>query len=122
MTTQYTHRITLAVPESLLDVANHLALLAGESPSDINTFTNLSYQDESGNLYAVCSAVSKPIVPMMLENGLMVVEKEGVDMTKAQAALDEIHAGNIKLAVDLPPLEAFKTWGLEKIPDLEETI
>lgn len=40
---QYSHRMTLAVPESLMTQANQLALIAGESPVDVNTFTNANW-------------------------------------------------------------------------------
>ena len=61
MTTLYTNRATIAAPVSLIPDANQLALCLGESSADDRTFTTASYQDEGGNLYAVCSTVAKPI-------------------------------------------------------------
>ena len=59
--TQYTHRVTIAVPETHTADANQLALVLGESIHDDRTFTSLNYQDEHGNLYSVCSTVAKPV-------------------------------------------------------------
>lgn len=122
---QYSHRLTLAVPEAFMAQANQLALIAGESPEDVNTFTNANWQDELGNLYAVCSAASKPIVLNMLSSGLpMQSSDSGVDYTLAQQALDKLvvyengvlaSAEKIVLAVDLLPLEVFAKLGLMPI-------
>lgn len=61
MTTQYSHRITIAVPEALIADANQLALILGESAADDQTFTTTIWQDADDNLYAVCSTVAKPV-------------------------------------------------------------
>lgn len=61
MTTEYQHRVTIAVPASLTADANQLALCLGESASDDQTFTATNWQDADGNLYAVCSTVAKPV-------------------------------------------------------------
>ena len=61
MTTQYIIRTTIATPAAHMPDANQLALALGESAADDQTFTAARYQDSSGNLYAVCSTVAKPI-------------------------------------------------------------
>ena len=65
MSTAYTQRVTIAAPELLTSTANQLALCLGESSADDQTFSTASYQDASGNLYAVCSSVAKPIFAQM---------------------------------------------------------
>jgi len=65
MSTAYTQRATIAVPELLTSPANQLALCLGESSADDRTFAAASYQDAQGNLYAVCSTVAKPIFAEM---------------------------------------------------------
>jgi len=65
MITQYTQRATIACPELLASPANQLALCLGESSADDQTFNIASYQDATGNLYAVCSTVAKPIFAQM---------------------------------------------------------
>jgi hypothetical protein len=123
---QYTNRLTIAVPELLMDAANNLALIMGESASDINTFTHATWQDASGNLYAVCSAVSKPIVVQALSTGLpdpLPVHAENADVTLAQQALDAIvvfdtgvlaDTAIIVLAIDNDPLTALAEMGLTR--------
>ena len=122
---QYKHRLTLAVPEAFMAQANQLALIAGESPEDVNTFTNANWQDELGNLYAVCSAASKPIVLNMLSSGLPTQHSDSeADYTLAQQALDKLvvyeegvlaSSDKIVLAVDLSPLTVFTNLGLTVI-------
>ena len=113
---QYNHRMTLAVPQSLMPQANQLALIAGESPDDVNTFTKANWQDADGNLYAVCSTVIKPIVLEMFG--------QTVDNTDAQSALDAsvMYSEGVKatpdkivIAVDIDPMEAFEAMGLTMV-------
>jgi hypothetical protein len=125
--TQYTNRLTLAAPESLMDAANNLSLIMGRSTADINTFNQASWQDASGNLYAVCSAVSKPIVVQALSTGLpdpLPAHAENADVTLAQQALDAIVVFDvgvladtdiIVLAIDDDPLTALTEMGLTRV-------
>lgn len=124
--TEYAHRMTLIVPESLMPEANQLALIAGESPDDVNTFTTTNYQDNSGNLYAVCSTVIKPIVLSLLNTPLAdsPLQAEGADLELAQQAMDKVimyeqgvtaTPSNIIIAIDIDPFELFKTVGLTAI-------
>ena len=122
--TQYKHRITLIVPEQLMDIANHLALIMGESTADIGTFVAVDWQDADGNLYSVCSAASKPVVLGALTKGLpttLPAHATAADVTKAQQALDLIvlyDAGvlasvdKIVLAVDTHPQDTFESAGI----------
>lgn len=123
---QYTHRMTLAVPESLMPQANQLALIAGESLDDVNTFTQANYQDGEGNKYAVCSTVIKPIVLGLLSTPLAdsPLQVEGADLTQAQQAMDKVimyeHGvtatpDSIYIATDYDPLEFFDSLGLTLI-------
>ena len=129
--TQYKHRITLIVPEQYIDIANHLALIMGESTADIGTFVTADWQDADGNLYAVCSALSKPIVLEALTKGLpdpVPDRAADADVTKAQQALDLIvlyddgvkaSVDKIVLAVDYEPHEVFEDAGLFMVDEPE---
>ena len=127
--TEYKHRLTLAVPELLMAEANQLALLAGESSNDDNTFTKTGWTDEAGNLYAVCSTISKPIVLELLTKGLPVTqESETIDYALAKQALGKVvvladsvkvSPDSITLAIDVEPLQALKQMGLTN--KLQET-
>ena len=126
-TTQYKHRITLVVPEQYINQANHLALVMGESAEDISTFKEANWKDVDGNLYAVCSALSKPVVLGALSRGLPVPlpsHATAADVTKAQQALDLIvlykvgvmpSADKIVLAVDIHPQDTFKSVGISQV-------
>ena len=126
--TQYTHRITLAVPAMLITPANHLAWIMGESAADAGTFNAANWQDALGNKYAVCSAVAKPSVLNPLSNGLPEEppsHAQTVDMEMAQLALDLIviyepesetyPSDKIVLAIDYEPLLVFSDLGLSLV-------
>lgn len=124
----YIHRMTLAVPESLIDAANQLALIAGESADDVNTFTNANWQDADGNLYAVCSTVVKPIVLALFGQSLddAPLDDDNADKTLAQQALDAAvmftegvtaNTDKIVIAVDVEPLSALEQMGLSLVVD-----
>jgi len=96
MTTLYQQRATIATPAAHIDDANQLALCLGESAADDQTFTTASYQDEQGNLYAVCSTVAKPIFAELAGQPLQAPD-HAPDMdlaaaTRAQALL-QINGG-----------------------------
>ena len=126
---QYTHRMTLAVPEQHMAIANQLALIAGESPDDVNTFTAVNYQDSAGNLYAVCSTVIKPIVLSLLGQAVSdsVLQAEGADTAMAQQAMNMLDMyvegakaspDKISIAIDAEPLEFFDYIGLTAVVDM----
>ncbi|WP_148201655.1 hypothetical protein [Psychrobacter arcticus] len=118
--------MTLVVPELLMPQANQLALIAGESPDDVNTFTQADWQDTSGNLYAVCSTVVKPIVLSLLTTPIAdsTLTAEGADAVLAQEAMDKlvVYAGGVLAAVDkiivgidIDPDELFGAVGLSAV-------
>lgn len=122
---EYIHRMSLAVPENMMAQANQLALIAGESPDDINTFTNTNWQDASGNKYAVCSTVIKPVVLGLFGISLVDITLPAhainADVVAAQQALDKVvmykqgdkaSTAEIMCAIDFEPLQAFSDMGL----------
>lgn len=117
MTTQYSHTLTLAVPVNLIEPANHLAALVGESPADIHTFRQATYTDGTTD-YAVAHTVCTPKLLERLTTGQLPVQDipEGVDLELAKQALDAINAeGGALMAIDVNPHEQFKAWGLTPI-------
>lgn len=122
----YKHRMTLVVPEQYMPQTNQLALIAGESINDDQTFTNANWQAADGNIYAVCSTVIKPIVLAMFgkpvaDTGLTA---EGADYTQAQQAMDaaimysgteQASTDKILIAIDYEPLEFFANCGLTMV-------
>ena len=55
MNTPYVYRLTCAVPEALIEAANHLAVAIGESAGDFESFQQADWVDSEGNKYAVSS-------------------------------------------------------------------
>ena len=100
----WTHTLTVIVPESLMAQANQLALAIGTSEDDVNTFRSADWTDGTNN-YAVAhtQAVEQIMeyfarLPAELQEGVvfptMSVSTEGVttltgsDMTKIQVFVD----------------------------------
>lgn len=100
----WTHTLTVIVPESLMVQANQLALAIGTSEDDVNTFRSADWTDGIGN-YAVAhtQAVEQimdyfALVPVELASGVVfptininidgVPTLTGSDMTKVQVFVD----------------------------------
>ena len=122
---EYKHRMSLAVPQALMAKANNLALIAGLSAADINTFTTANWQDKDGNPYAVCSTVIKPVVlglfGISLTDVTLPAHAINADIVAAQQALDKVvmykqgdkaSPTSIMCAIEFEPLTAFADMGL----------
>ena len=100
----WTHTLTVIVPESLIPQGNQLALAVGTSEDDINTFKSADWTDGTAN-YAVAhtQAVEQimeyfALVPAELASGVVfptvttsaegVTTLTGSDMTKIQVFVD----------------------------------
>ena len=127
---EYTHRMSLAVPQAYMPQANQLALITGISAAYVNTFTG---QDRDGNLYAVCSTAIKPLVLGMLGIKLSSIPLPShainVDVVAAQEALDkaimwsgieQVSTDKILIAIDYEPLQFFEDCGLMEFDTAEE--
>lgn len=123
MTTEYIHRVVIAVPEALMEKSNHLACIVGESAADINTFREANWQDAEGNLYAVASTVVKPIF-LQAAQGLPETppHADGIaDRALAQQALDTLNQpGGIQMVVDVEPMAALESLGLTHVDQEEQ--
>ena len=102
---EWTHVLTIAVPESLMVQANQLALAIGTSEDDVSTFRSADWIDGTSN-YAVAhtQAVEQIMeyfahVPTELASGVVFptisISTEGItaltgsDMTKIQVFVDQ---------------------------------
>ena len=102
MTTLYQQKATIAAPASKIPDANQLALALGESSADDQTFTAASYQDEDGNLYAVCSTVAKPIFARLAGQRLQApAHSPDIDLAAATRAQSLLQINNGIAAPDV---------------------
>ena len=101
---EWTHTLTVVVPESLMAQANQLALAIGTSEDDANTFRQADWTDDTGNFaVAHTQAVGQILdyfaqLPAELQEGVvfptMSTSAEGVttltgsDMSKIQVFVD----------------------------------
>ena len=121
--TEYTHTVTIAVPEALILDANHLALLLGESAADIETLQQTTYTDGTTE-YAVAHTVVKDVFLQPTQTGTLPEtppHAEGMlDRDAAQRVFDSLNQpGGIWMAVGVDPHVQFAEWGLEPIPSEE---
>ena len=63
-------RITIACPDALRDDVNNLAMVLGYGPSDAETYGELNWQDEDGNLYACASLIVSDTFTTAAQSGL----------------------------------------------------
>lgn len=100
----WTHTLTIIVPELLIAQANQLALAIGTSEDDVNTFRSAGWTDGISNFAVAHTQAVEPImeyfaqVPVELASGVvfptMSASTEGVttltgsDMSKIQVFVD----------------------------------
>ena len=129
----YTHRMTLVVPKLMIPQANQLSLIVGVSEHDDKTFTTANWQDKDGNLYAVCSAVIKPVVlglfgvsladitlPAHAINADVVAAQQVLDKVVMYKQGDKVSISKIMCAIDFEPLQAFTDMGLTIIEGITD--
>lgn len=123
---EWTHVLTITVPESLIAQANQLALAIGTSEEDVNTFRAADWTDGTGN-FAVCStrAVDKIFDYVGLvdtsENPLLaegLVALSFVTVTIDAEGVQTITGNDstkIRVVVDAEPFAAIELLGLHRI-------
>lgn len=123
---EWTHVLTIAVPELLMPQANQLALAIGTSEDDVNTFRSADWTDGIGN-FAVCStrAVDKifDYVWLVDTSGNTMLAEALAALSFVSITIDEegVQAviGNdqskIRVLVDMEPFAALDLLGLRRI-------
>lgn len=127
---EWTHVLTIAVPESLIAQANQLALAIGTSEDDVNTFRSADWTDGVNN-FAVCSTRT---VDKIFDYVGLVDTAENAILAEGLAALSfvtvttdadgvETITGNdpskIRVIVDMEPFAALSLLGLHRIEAAE---
>ena len=127
---EWTHVLTIAVPEDLIAQANQLALAIGTSEDDVNTFRAADWTDGTGN-FAVCStravdkifdyvaAVDVTDNPLLAE-GLAALSFVTVttDAEGGQTTMGN-DPSKIRVVVDMEPFAALSLLGLHRIEAAE---
>ncbi len=123
---EWTHVLTIAVPESLITQANQLALVIGTSEDDVNTFRTADWTDGTGN-FAVRSTRA---VDKIFDYAWLVDTSGNTMLAEALAALSFVSIttdeegvqaviGNdqskIRVLVDMEPFAALDLLGLRRI-------
>lgn len=127
---EWTHTLTVVVPESLMAQANQLALAIGTSEDDVNTFRQADWTDGVNN-FAVCStrAVDKIFDYVGLvdtaENAILaegLAELSFVAVTTDADGVETITGNDpskIRVIVDMEPFAALSLLGLHRIEAAE---
>ena len=123
---QWTHTLTIIVPESLIPQANQLALAVGTSEADVNTFVSADWTDGT-DTFAVCSTravdnifnyygavdtTDNPLLAEALANTVFVkfaTDEDGVTTTTGNDIT------KIRVVVDVEPFAALELLGLYRI-------
>ena len=115
----WTHTLTVIVPETLMAQANQLALAMGTSEDDANTFRSADWTDGTGNFAVAHTQAVEQImdyfvlIPVELRSGVVfptmststegIQTLTGIDMTKVQ------------VFVDCEPFTVFSMLGLSRL-------
>ena len=121
----WTHTLTVIVPESLMPQANQLALAIGTSDDDANTFRSADWTDGTGN-YAVAHTVA---VEQILGYFGAITPETGSDLAAAVAqtvfptlstdadgitTLTGSDMSKIQVFVDVEPFALFELLGITR--------
>ena len=121
----WTHTLTVIVPESMLALGNQLALAVGTSPDDINTFKTADWTDGTSN-YAVAHTVA---VEQILDYFGAITPEDGSDLAAAVAqtvfptlstdadgitTLTGSDMSKIQVFVDVEPFALFELLGITR--------
>ena len=115
---EWTHTLTVIVPESLMAQANQLALAMGTSEDDVNTFRQADWTCGTGNFAIAHTQAVEQImdyfaqVPVELQTGVvfptMSISSEGV------TTLTGSDMSAIQVFVDAEPFTVFGLLGLTR--------
>ena len=103
--TAYIYQLSVAVPESLTECANHLAAYLGGSEADLNTYTNARYTLGGINYHFLATVVTATALQKVAVPSEMPEFVESEKLTQALASLVLVQAGD---GVELPAAQADK--------------
>jgi hypothetical protein len=125
--TAYIYQLSVAVPESLTECANHLAAYLGGSEADLNTYTNARYTDGSTDYHflatvVTATALQRVAVPSELPEfvdaaKLYQAMQALVIVTAGEGELPTAAADKITAIIGLDCSTALSAFGLTAKPD-----
>lgn len=127
---EWTHVLTITVPESLIAQANQLALAIGTSEDDVNTFRSADWTDGTSN-FAVCSARAVDKIfdyvavvdttgnPLLAEALAALAFVTVTTDTEGGRTINGNDHAKIRVVVDMEPFAAIELFGLHRI-EVEE--
>ena len=114
----WTHTLTVIVPEPLMEVGNQLALAMGTSEDDVNTFRSADWTDGTAN-YAVAHTVAVEQIldyfaqlPAELQEG--VVFPTVTTSAECVTTLTSSDMSKIQVFVDVEPFTVFGLLGITR--------
>ena len=122
--TEYTKRITIVVPESMIEEANHFMAAIGEHEDDLLTFNFAPKYKKNDVTYCAVTMVAKPDTVAMINKSLNRPAFSGankIDLTKAENGRSKIarnlnSTDKISVLVGDGGLERLKKAGFELVP------
>ncbi len=125
--TQYIYQLSVAVPESMTECANHLAAYLGGSEADLNTYTNARYTDGSTDYHflatvVTATALQRVAVPSELPEFVDAAKLHEamqalVIVTAWEGELPTAQADKITAIIGLDCSAALTAFGLTLIPE-----
>ncbi len=115
---EWTHNLTVIVPESLMDAGNQLALAMGTSEDDVNTFRSADWTTGTGNFAVAHTQAVEQIMdyfaqlPTELQAGV-VFPTVATDET-GNTMLTGSDTTAIQVFVDAEPFTVFGLLGLTR--------
>jgi hypothetical protein len=126
--TAYIYQLSVAVPESLTECANHLAAYLGGSAADLQTYTNARYTDGAINYHFLATVVTAKALQKVAVPSELPEFVESEKLTQALSALVLVQVGEgaelpsarsdkITAIIGLDCGTALSAFGLTLIPD-----
>ncbi len=124
-------RITIACPEGMVSDANQFALCVGNTPADVQTFGAATWEDGSGERYALASLLAGEVFPQtaaaVLQAPAHSPDADVAGAARAQAALQiwapaspdsfpEVGSGRLVAVIGLDAGLAIPLLGLSPVP------
>ena len=129
--TEYIYQLSVSVPESLTDCANHLAAYLGGSQADLNTYTSARDTDGSTDYHFLAtvvtatalqkvgapSALPEFVDPLMLSQALQAL----VLITDTEA-LTPAQSDKIVAYIGVSPEQSINAMGITLKPEIDNDI